>query len=62
MEMASSGTASALRSPKWAKRMGSKMDINANLLEAGVRWLHKAPDRRTTAKTIDYIKQSEQRP
>lgn len=52
------GVGARLRSPKWAKRMGSSMDINANLLEAEFDWLNKAFTDVPIAKTIEWIKQS----
>ncbi|WP_337846831.1 DEAD/DEAH box helicase family protein [Sphingomonas sp.] len=48
-----------LRSPKWARRMGSSLDINANLLEAEFDWLAKALTDIPTARTIEWIKRSE---
>ncbi|SKB32251.1 LPD3 domain-containing protein [Sphingopyxis flava] len=48
-----------LRSPKWAKRMGSSLDINANLLEAEFDWLAKALTDIPVARAIDWIKRSE---
>ena len=54
-----SGTGSRLRSPRWAKRMGSTLDINANLLEAEFDWLNKALTDIPVAKTIEWIKRSE---
>lgn len=48
-----------LRQPKWAKRMGSSLDINANLLEAEFDWLNKAFIDIPVAKTIEWIKKSE---
>lgn len=53
------GTGKKLRTPYWAKRMGSTLDINANLLEAEFDWLHKAFMGIETVKTIDWIKRSE---
>lgn len=50
---------SRLRTPKWAKRMGSSLDINANLLEAEFEWMHKALTDIETARTIEWIKKSE---
>lgn len=47
-----------LRSPRWAKRMGSSLDINANLLEAEFDWLAKALTDIPVANTIDWIKRS----
>lgn len=48
-----------LRTPKWAKRMGSTLDINANLLEAEFDWLNKAFVDIPVAETIEWIKKSE---
>ena len=48
-----------LRTPKWAKRMGSSLDINANLLEAEFDWLNKAFIDIPVAQTIEWIKKSE---
>ncbi|WP_226018401.1 SNF2-related protein [Novosphingobium sp. FKTRR1] len=48
-----------LKTPKWAQRMGSTLDINANLLEAEFDWLNKALVDIPVAKTIEWIKQSE---
>lgn len=47
-----------LKTPKWAKRMGSSLDINANLLEAEFDWLNKALVDVPVAKTIEWIKRS----
>lgn len=52
------GPGNKLRSPHWARRMGSTLDINANLLEAEFDWLHKAFTDIETAKTINWIKNS----
>jgi len=57
--LANSAGAGRLRTPKWARRMGSKMDINANLLEAEFDWLHKALTDIATATSIDWIKKSD---
>jgi N12 class adenine-specific DNA methylase len=54
-----SGTGKKLRTPYWAKRMGSTLDINLNLLEAEFDWLHKAMVSVDTVKTIDWIKKSD---
>lgn len=54
-----SGAAKRLRSPKWARRMGSNLDINANLLEAEFDWLHKAFTDIPVAQAIEWIKTSE---
>jgi hypothetical protein len=48
-----------LKAPKWARRMGSTMDINANLLEAEFDWLNKAFMDIQIAKSIDWIKDSD---
>lgn len=53
------GAGRKLRSPHWARRMGSTLDINANLLEAEFDWLHKAFTDIATARTIEWIKRSE---
>ena len=50
---------SKVKSPYWAKRMGSSLDINANLLEAELDWLQKAQIDIATADTIEFIKNSE---
>lgn len=47
-----------IRSPYWAKRMGSTLDINANFLEAELDWLQKAQIDIATAKTIEWVKNS----
>lgn len=47
-----------VKSPYWAKRMGSTMDINANLLEAELDWLQKAKIDTVTAETLEWIKDS----
>jgi hypothetical protein len=47
-----------VKSPYWARRMGSVLDINANLLEAELDWLQKAQIDTATAKTIEWIKKS----
>lgn len=52
-------TDSKVKAPKWAKRMGSELAINANLLEAEFDWLQKALTDIETAKTIKWIKGSE---
>lgn len=56
---AAGGGSARLRSPKWAKRMGSSLDINANILEAEFDWLSKAMTDIPTAQAIDWIKKSE---
>lgn len=48
-----------LKTPKWAKRMGSTLDINANLLEAEFDWLNKSFVDIPVAKSIEWIKRSE---
>jgi hypothetical protein len=55
---AARGPGAKIKSPYWAKRMGSKLDINANLLEAELDWLQKAQIDIATAKTIEWIKDS----
>jgi hypothetical protein len=57
-EAALARTANSVKSPYWAKRMGTKLDINANLLEAELDWLQKALIDVQTAETIDHIKES----
>lgn len=47
-----------LKTPKWAKRMGSTLDINANLLEAEFDWLNRAFVDIPVAQTIEWIKNS----
>lgn len=54
-----SGVGARLRTPKWAKRMGSSLDINANLLEAEFDWLNKAFTDIPIANGIEWIKRSE---
>lgn len=49
---------SKLRSPVWARREGSTLDINANLLEAEADWMLKALTDIAAADTIDWIKKS----
>ena len=53
------GAGKRVRAPRWARRMGSMLDINANLLEAEFEWLHKAMTDIATAKTIEWVKDSE---
>lgn len=55
---AARGTGSQVRTPYWARRMGSTMDINANLLEAEFDWLHKAYMDIKAADTLQWIKDS----
>ena len=52
------GPGSKIKSPYWAKRLGSLKDINANILEAELDWLQKAQIDIATAKTIEWIKTS----
>lgn len=52
------GTAGRLRSPRWAKREGSTLDINANLLEAEFEWLARAFTNLAEAETIEWIDRS----
>jgi len=47
-----------LKTPHWARRMGSKMDINANLLEAEFEWMQKALTDIAVARTIEWFKTS----
>ncbi len=49
---------SKIKSPYWAKRMGSSLDINANLLEAEFDWMQKALVDIATANTIEWVKKS----
>lgn len=58
-EAALARSPSKVKSPYWARRMGSTLDINANLLEAELDWLQKAQVDITTANTIEWIKKSE---
>jgi hypothetical protein len=53
------GTGSKIKSPYWARRMGSTLDINANLLEAELDWLQKAQIDIATADTIEWLKNSD---
>ncbi|MEK9754334.1 MAG: hypothetical protein VW338_14160, partial [Rhodospirillaceae bacterium] len=53
------GTGKRVRSPYWAQRLGSHKDINANLLEAELDWLMKAMNDIATARTIEWLKNSE---
>ncbi len=53
------GTGKKLKTPKWAKRMGSSKDINANLLEAEFEWMQKALVDISVANTIEWIKKSD---
>lgn len=48
-----------VKAPYWARRMGSTLDINANLLEAEFDWLQKAQIDVATAKTIEWLKKSD---
>ncbi len=57
-EAALARSPSKVKSPYWAKRMGSTLDINANLLEAELDWMMKAQVDTTTANTIEWIKAS----
>jgi hypothetical protein len=49
------GMTKKLRSPRWARRMGSEKDINANYLEAEFDWLAKALVDIPTARAISWI-------
>jgi hypothetical protein len=49
------GVGKKLRSPRWARRMGSEKDINANYLEAEFDWLAKALVDIPTARAIAWI-------
>src|SRR3546814_4750210 len=53
------GAGKRVRQPGWARRMGSTLDINANLLEAEFDWLHKAFTDIATAKTLTWLKASD---
>jgi predicted RNA methylase len=53
------GAGQALRSPHWAKRKGSRLDINANLLEAEFEWMQKALTDIAIARTITWFKESQ---
>lgn len=53
------GPGKKVKAPRWARRMGSMRDINANLLEAEFEWMQKALTDIATAKTITWIKDSE---
>jgi len=55
--MARSGQ-SKIKSPYWARRLGSSLDINANLLEAELDWMLKARTDIATADTISWVKES----
>jgi len=48
-----------LKAPHWARRMGSQLDINANLLEAEFEWLQKALTDVAVADTIEWFKNSD---
>ncbi len=53
------GVGKSVRTPQWAKREGSTLDINANLLEAEFDWMHKAFVGLATVDAIDWVKNSE---
>ena len=53
------GAGKKLKTPHWARRMGSRLDINVNLLEAEFEWMQKALTDIATARTIEWFKQSE---
>lgn len=53
------GTGKKLKTPHWARRMGSRLDINANLLEAEFEWMQKALTDIATARTIEWFKRSD---
>ncbi len=53
------GAGKKLKTPKWARRMGSSLDINANLLEAEFEWMQKALMDISTARTIDWFRKSQ---
>ncbi|KKL62709.1 hypothetical protein LCGC14_2182490, partial [marine sediment metagenome] len=48
-----------LESPHWARRMGSTLDINANLLEAEFEWLQRALTYVAVADSIEWFQQSD---
>lgn len=52
------GPGRQVKTPHWARRMGSTLDINANLLEAEFDWLHKALTDIATADTLAWIQDS----
>ncbi|MEE8309788.1 MAG: hypothetical protein V3R34_05270, partial [Hyphomicrobium sp.] len=52
------GPGKKLKTPHWARRMGSQLDINANLLEAEFEWMQKALTDIAVAKAITWFKQS----
>lgn len=58
MRMPATKTGQRVKQPYWARRMGSTLDINANLLEAEFEWMQKALSGITEAKTIDWLKKS----
>ncbi len=53
------GAGKRLKTPHWARRMGSKLDINANLLEAEFEWMQKALTNIAEARTIEWFKNSQ---
>jgi hypothetical protein len=57
-EAALARSPTSVKSPYWARRMGSTLDINANLLEAELDWLQKAQIDTATADTIEWLKNS----
>jgi len=58
-ELRVKGGGKRVRSPYWASRSGSSLDINANLLEAEFEWLQKAMTDVSTAGTIEWVRDSE---
>lgn len=54
-----SGPGKKLQTPKWARRMGSRLDINANLLEAEFEWMQKALTDIAVANSIQWFKNSD---
>ena len=52
-------TGGDIRTPEWARRMGSKRAINLNLLEAEFEWMTRAMVDVTVADTLAFIKDSE---
>lgn len=53
------GAPKKLKTPHWARRMGSTLDINANLLEAEFEWMQKALTDIAVARTIEWFKDSD---
>ncbi len=59
-QMIRSSRVRGVRKPKWAKRMGTTLEINTNLLEAESAWLMKALVDIQMAKVITQIAESSQ--